>query len=147
MCNRVSSRNQNVIEPLIRILRWISESVSRSRLGVGPGIVVLVAVENLDDVVPLVVIEVSSDHGGMLTVGVDDLAQSLSLGSAFGAIVVRGKVGVEESELLTANIGGGPHGNSASVSETSVARAQGGLACICKWRSRHDCHALGAAGK
>ena len=96
----------------------------------GPGIVVLFVAENLYDVGPLMVVEVSSDHGGVLAVGVDDHAQSLSLSSAFVAVVIRGKVGVEESELLTANIGGGPHGNSTPIGEASVARTQGGLACI-----------------
>ena len=91
---------------------------------------VLVAVQNLYDVGPLIVVEVSSDHGGKLTVGVDDLAQSLSLRRSFVAVVVRCEVGVEESELLTVNIDGCPHGNSTPVSETSVARTQRGLASV-----------------
>ena len=116
-------------------------------MGVRPSIVALVAIEKIYDVGSLMIIEVSSDHSGVLTVGVDDPAQSLSLSSAFVTVVIRGKVGVEESELLTVNIGGGPHSDSASVSETSVARTQRGLARIREWRSRHNRHALGAAGK
>ena len=82
----------------------------------------MAAIQNFDDVGPLMVIEVTGDHGGVLAVGVNDLAQSLSLSCAFVAIVIRCEVGVEESELLTVNIDVGPHGNASSIGERPVAR-------------------------